>query len=100
MTGNPAICFDVFRNVCVEQVELNMSNIRAPDLRQNFAFADQNFDLQGKAINVADELYRQFSRKCFTVVLLLPTVVPQSLNKITITIKQSDCDKWQTKIAG
>src|ERR1041385_3524887 len=43
---------------------------------------------------------RQVVWKRFAVVLFLPAVVAQSLPEVAVTIKQTDGDEWQTKIAG
>ena len=43
---------------------------------------------------------RQLVGKRFAVVLFLPAIVAQSLAKVAVAIKQTDCDERQTKIAG
>src|SRR5215213_657081 len=92
MSGDPAISFRVFRNVCIEKIEDDASDIGPPHLGQDVALTDQHFDAQRCAVVVLDEVNRKIVWKRLTVVLFLPPVGAQSLAEITVAIQQTDRD--------
>ncbi len=96
--GDPAIRLDVLGNVCVKQIKRNTTNIRAPNLGQHVAFTNQNFDPQRRAVSVFHQLNRQLARTGLTVMFFLPTIVTQSLAKVTVTIKETNCDERQPEV--
>src|SRR5437868_6931304 len=98
MSGDPAIRLDVLRNVCVEQIKLHSTDVGAPDLGQHVALADHDFNPQRRVIIILHEMNRQIVGKCFAVMLFLPTVVAQSLTKISVAIEQADRHERQTEI--
>ena len=52
MSRHPTIGLDVLRNVRVEKIKRNSSDISAPHLGQHVALANQDFDTQRRIVSV------------------------------------------------
>ena len=99
MTGDPAIGFHVFGNVCIQQVKRHAPNVSTPNLRAYDPLANQYFHKQRRAVFSLHLIERQLFRISFTVKLFLPADEIEALAKVTVVIKQPDRYERQIQIA-
>ena len=97
--GNQSVFGVVFRNVGVEQVNVDAADAQFPNLGEDFAIQDRhrNQKLRVVAVHFAN---RQVMKILVEADRLLHAVLVDLLPEIAVPIKQTDRDEVQIEIAG
>src|SRR2546422_760216 len=99
MACNPTVSFIICCDVGVKQVKRNATDVSLPNLSAHRALANCEFDEQRCTLLVLDQLDWQLRRVRLDIIFFLPTIAPQALSKISVSVKQPDRNQRQAKIA-
>src|SRR5258705_6111219 len=87
----PTISFKVISDVCIQKIEWYPPNICSPTLCLDSPFTDHYLDAKRCIVITIHQVNWQFGRMCLPVVFFLPAIISQTLAKVSITIKKTDC---------
>src|SRR5271165_7361366 len=90
----------VERNVGIQQVERNASDVRPPYLRVNHASGEVHFHHHRLAARTNRNPHRKIVEVVVNMRFLLPSRLAKVLAEISLLIKQSDTHQRNAKITG
>lgn len=98
--GQLAVFVTVFRNVRVEQVQGNATDIQPPDPREDRTMPGLDGDLDRFPVGSDGLGHRQVGWLGEGVLFLLPAVLVDFLREVPLVVEQSDGDKRNPEVGG
>src|ERR1043166_9439119 len=98
MSRDQPVNLVILRHICIEKIKRNSPNASKPCPSDDLAAANVNRNGQAAAIGVKDGRQCQFRFKNVIVSLLLQSIVPDLLPKISEAVKQPDRRPRQVEI--
>src|SRR4051812_21159986 len=99
MSGDQSIDFGVLRDVRIEKIERDSSDLREPCLSENFLPANIHDDGDSFARGVENRRHCELGFKHIRVTFFLPAVVRNVLPEVAEPIEKTDRNDRSIKIA-